>query len=256
MGTREGELRSSSSWNPAAELARRMVDEPYEAALSGVSETAALDPRDISSPLLRQYDEIKMLWMGHPNRERRLRGEHPWIKREVADNYAEYRIPIFSGFSYEEGEDPLLLQVSADTHRQDGQPLRFLVAEHNLQTGRSFDQRVLSSSVDAARRLWIQLAPANYTNWSPGKHPALFAPRSEQIRIETRLDELYHAVGSLHLREGVGGRVIEFHDIEALEAMIIASFQRAHERYEAQIARQLGNRGVSYEFAMPETIAA
>lgn len=74
MGTREGELRSSSSWNPAAELARRMVDEPYEAALSGVSETAALDPRDISSPLLRQYDEIKMLWMGHPNRERRLRG--------------------------------------------------------------------------------------------------------------------------------------------------------------------------------------
>lgn len=226
----QGESRSAAAQAELFFYAEQLVDSPDQ---------------------IDRYDRAKWNLLGHADRGMRFQGHHPWPKR-IDDRGVErtLSVPVFSGFS-EETESVLVVRKDPWTHQND--PASWLVAEQNLTTGVYIEPQILSANVDAARQLWLQLAPRNYSNWPPGKHPALHSLRRDQIRLTGRMDNDYHLM-TAEYHEGMGGRCIEYEDIEALESMIIVvqQLRRAAEeevsRAEQQRTRDvlLGVHGIAY----------
>lgn len=161
------------------------------------------------------YDYAKCVWLGDPDPAKRLSGEHPWPAREHAGEIFVYSVPIHAGFSAVRGT---ALFIGKDPWRDERDPRAWLVAEANFRTGEEYDHRVLAASVDSARQLWLQLAPANYDNipkWHGGS--AYNPPRYDQIRLEGRLTPEYY-LAEVELRNGLRSHY-SFEDIEVLESM-------------------------------------
>lgn len=201
---------------------------------------------------LARYDQAKWNLLGHADREMRFQGHQPRPKLIGNDNTERtYSIPVFAGYS-EETESVLSIRKDPWTHQND--PDSWLVVEHNLVTGNYVTPGILSSSVDAAHQLWLQLAPQNLANWPVGKHPALHARRADQLRITGNLDGDYH-LATAEFRAGLGGGAVDYKDIEALESMIKlvqrvrqASEEALHAIREPELL--LGPRGVAYAAAL------
>lgn len=165
-----------------------------------------------------EYDGAKAVWLGNPHRAVRLDGDHPWPTRTRAEQEYVYSVPVFAAVA---PELKTVLYVGKDAWKADEDPNAWLVAERHLFSGREFDHRVLGASVDAARHLWLQLAPSNYGNMPPQARDALYRqPPHAQIRLEGRLDSRY-SLERATLQDGCAGRRVVYEDVEALEAMII-----------------------------------
>lgn len=201
-----------------------------EADLYSLAEQLVDDPVK-----MQVYDTTKWNLLGHADSNERFAGHHPWPKRhDVYGNERVFSVPVFSGYSAETGS---LLAVRKDPWTDPSDTTSWLVVEQNLLNGRYVEPRILRVNIDAARRLWLQVAPRGYSNWPSGKHPALFAPPRDQLRIEGRMDKKWHLY-ELEYRDGCDGAVY-YEDIEALESMIVAvqqmreieysdSFERTH----------------------------
>lgn len=197
------------------------------------------------------YDYAKSVWLGEPERAERLAGRHPWPTRIRHGEEYVYSVPVLAAVA---PSIDTLLYVGKDAWKPDDDPDAWLVAERHLFTGRELDHRVLTSSVDRARQLWLQLAPSNIDNIPPPMRQALVhQPQSMQIALTGCLDTRYN-LRSATIREGYAGRVIEYEDYEAIESMIGVVQQLRDARQEAehqQIAVQvlvgaLGQRGTAY----------
>ena len=183
---------------------------------------------------LERYDRAKWNLLGHANKDLRFAGHHPWPKRTDARGIERtLSVPVFSGYS-PETESVMVVRKDPWTHPND--PQSWLVAEQNLATGNYVEPKILSASIDAARHLWLQLAPANFDNWPGGLHPALFARPYEQIRIEGRLDAAWH-LDTAEYREGLRKQSITYEDIEGLESMIVAVQQKRWAAWEDELGR-------------------
>ena len=176
------------------------------------------------------YDYAKSVWLGDADPEKRLAGQHPWPTREFENGERSvYSVPVHAGFSAVRGT---ALFIGKDPWKSTSDPHAWLVAEANLKTGEEWDHQILSASVDRARKLWLQLAPANAGNvprWNDRYNPENGwletpagiaynpAPR-DQIRVEGYMSPDYY-LGTATLREGLRN-TLEFEDIEVLESMI------------------------------------
>ncbi len=172
------------------------------------------------------YDYAKCVWLGQPNRDQRLAGEHPWPTRARDGQQYVYSVPVLAAVS---PDLETVLYVGKDNWKSPSDPNAWLVAESNLFTGREVEHRVLTSSVDAGQQLWLQLAPRNFENMPLPMRAALYRqPRSEQIGLSAQLDGQYHTRFAT-LREGFR-RQTRYEDYEALESMItmVRSIKEAH----------------------------
>lgn len=187
------------------------------------------------------YDYAKCVWLGSPDPDVRVAGDHPWPTRMHGKEEFVYSTPIHAGFSAVRGT---ALFIGKDPWRSG--PEAWLVAEANLFTGEERDHIVLDASVDAARQLWLQLAPTNYANipqwddrydengWQVASRGTAYnPPRYDQIRIEGQLDERYY-LRTATLRNGLRGSVYGFEDISVLESMthLVCDVRRAHDEQE------------------------
>lgn len=199
---------------------------------------------------LAVYDYAKWNLLGHANRELRFAGHHPWPKRTDSEgNTRTLSVPVFSGFS---AESETLLVVRKDPWTEVKDPQSWLVAEQHLPTGEYSEERILSVNVDAWNQMWLQVAPEGYGNWPAGRHPAHFQMKRDQHRLQTTLDELYHAE-SITFRGGLYQAPRVFSDLELLETAIVhAQRERAtanEERRQATIYH-IGERGVAFADAV------
>lgn len=215
------------------ELAKQLVDNPDQ---------------------LHIYDQAKWNLLGHAVREERFMGHYPWLKRMDSRGVERtMSVPVFSGFSADT-QTALIVRKDPWTHQND--PESWVVAEQSLATGEYVEPKILSVNVDAARRMWIQLAPRNYQNWPPGYHPSLYARPYDQIRLTGKLDDDYH-LAEAEYRAGQLGSVVQYEDIEALESMIVAvqrlrwsAAERAFLEAQKAAHQQLGVHGlVALEYA-------
>ncbi|MFZ1258328.1 MAG: hypothetical protein WAQ25_02555 [Candidatus Saccharimonas sp.] len=182
------------------------------AKLYGLAEQLVNNPEQLAV-----YDQAKWNLLGDADPARRFAGHHPWPKGvDSAGQERTFSVPVFSGFSEQIGT---VLVVRKDPWTAVEDPASWRVAQQQLESGYYQETKVLRAEVDAGRRFWLQLAPRNYNNWPPGKHPALHARPADQIRLEGRLDEYFHTP-VVEYRNGLRGG-ISFEDIEALESMII-----------------------------------
>ncbi len=197
------------------------------------------------------YDYAKCVWLGSPDRGKRLAGEHPWPTRIHEGKEYAYSIPVLSAVST---QTETVLYVGKDSWKSSNDPNAWLVAERHLFTGRELDHHVLTASVDAARQLWLQLAPSNEMILPPILRDSLYRqPSKDQIRLEGQLDDRFY-LSYASIREGVGSRVVEYEDYEALEAMLtmvrmIREAQAQHERQHLEKEAwefALGHRSVIY----------
>jgi len=173
------------------------------------------------------YDYAKCVWLGSSDPEARLAGDHPWPTREYDGETFVYSTPIHAGFNAVRGT---ALFIGKDPWRDEHDPRSWLVAEANLKTGEEKDHLILSASVDAARQLWLQLAPSNYSNiprwgdrydengWKVSSAGTAYnPPRYDQIRAEGTLREDYY-LEEATLRYGLRSHYV-FEDIVVLESM-------------------------------------
>lgn len=195
------------------------------------------------------YDTAKWNMLGHADPKERFAGHHPWLKRTDSHSHERvFSVPVFSGFSPQTAS---VLMVRKDPWTPPDEPNSWLVVEQSLVTGRYIEPKVLRASVDAGRRLWLQLAPRNYEQWPPGKHPALHALPRDQLRITGTMDTDWH-LHELEYRDGAGS-VVRYEDIEALESMIVAlqlmrdrDYSRAFERTHREAVWQaVGARSIA-----------
>ena len=199
------------------------------------------------------YDYAKWNLLGHADREIRFQGHHPWPKRQDREG-AERTLsgPLFSGFS---PETESLIVVRKDPWTPVEDPDSWLVAEQHIPTGNYSEEKILSASIDAWRQLSIQIAPPMYSNWPPGRHPALFAAPRDQSRIKAQLDEWFHAE-TLSFTAGWNIAPQHYSDLELLErAIVMAQRERAVIDEQARLARHeaihlLGERSVVYAEAV------
>lgn len=190
---------------------------------------------------LQTYDRAKWNLLGHANKELRFEGHHPWPKRYDREGIERtLSVPVFTGFSAAT-RSVMIVRKDPWTHPRD--PASWLVAEQNLETGAYVEPEILSSSVDAANQLWLQLAPGNYSNWPPGQHPSLHAPRYDQLRVSSQLDDSYH-IDTVEYREGLYGKRVTYDDLEVLEAMIVAVQLRRQYEDEVRIHEALEQRTI------------
>ncbi len=201
---------------------------------------------------LATYDSAKWNLLGHADRELRFEGQHPWPKRvNTSGEERTFSVPVFSGFS---ADTSSVIIVRKDPWMHQNDPASWLVAEQNLETGTYVEPKIISSSVDRANQLWLQLAPRNYSNWPLGFHPSVHARRYDQLRVSSHLDAEYH-LESLEYREGTYGSQVSYDDIEILETMIVAvqrqrqadNERRLREAYEQRTLYALG--GIASEAA-------
>lgn len=199
------------------------------------------------------YDYAKWNLLGHANREMRFLGHHPWPKRRDHDGSERtLSVPVFSGFS---AETESLIVVRKDPWTPAKDPDSWLVAEQHIPTGAYTEEKILSVSVDAWRQLWLQLAPPMYSNWPPGRHPSLFTPRYDQMRIQATLDEQFHT-DQISFVARHQAKPQEYQDLEYLEhAIVAAQRERAYADEQVRLERQrtlnlLGERGVVYAEAV------
>ncbi|MBC7764282.1 hypothetical protein H7Y29_01060 [Microbacteriaceae bacterium] len=225
MNDKQGKSEHRIFRGPDFEFAEQLVDNPDQ---------------------LQTYDRAKWNLLGHADKERRFQGHHPWPKRCDREGVERtLSVPVFTGYSAAT-RSVMIVRKDPWTHPRD--PASWLVAEQNLETGVYIEPEILSSSVDVANQLWLQLAPSNYTNWPPGLHPSLHAPRYDQLRVSGRLDDRY-LIDSVEYREGMYGKKVTYDDLEVLEAMIVAVQLRRqyedeaclHEAYEQRTRYALGD---------------
>lgn len=202
------------------------ASEDAKPALYGLAEQLLDNPAQLA-----QYDRTKWELVGHPDEERRRDGEMPWLTRPDADGRERaYTLDVFSGVSTDTNS---ILVVRKDRWTEPRDPATWLVMETNLMTGRTIEQTVWSARIDAARRLWLEIAPHNAANqpvwYDNGWRRHLFRnkPAYDQTRITTQLDEAWQA-SHVEFKDGLRGAPIRFEDIEGLEAMIIAVQRRRH----------------------------
>ena len=233
-----------------------------------VSETPLFDlAQNLVDQGFDHYDYAKAVLLGDANPRERLAGRHPWPTREHDGQEYVYSVPVHAGFSAVRGT---ALFIGKDPWRDDEDPRSWLVSEANLTTGEGRDHLILSSSVDAARHLWLQLAPGNYSNipqWGDRYNPdsgwleakadiAYHPPRYDQIRIEGDLSDSYY-LDRAALREGLGSRPYGFEDIVVLESMVEIVWAAQHARDEGNFVRlrqqaldlEAGKRAVAYSGA-------
>lgn len=230
-----------------------------------VSETPLFDlAQNLVDQGFDHYNYAKAVWLGDADPTERLAGRHPWPTREHDGQEYVYSVPVLAGFSAVRGT---ALFIGKDPWVDDKDPRSWLVAEADLLSGAERDHLILSSSVDAARHLWLQLAPGNYSNiaqWGDRYNPdngwlearadiAYHPPRYNQIRIEGDLREDYY-LDRAALREGLGSSPYEFEDIVVLESMAEIVWAAQHAGDQGNFVRlrqqaldlEAGRRAVAY----------
>ena len=175
------------------------------------------------------YDYARCVWLGSADVQERLAGQHPWPTREHREGVRVYSVPVHAGFSAVRGT---ALFIGKDPWHDVCDPRAWLVSEADLRTGKEWDHKVMSASVDAARHLRLQVAPAHWENiprWETGH--AYQPARYDQIRFEGRLQDDYY-LPSTTLQEGLGTRMA-FEDIEILESIlrVIAEVRGSQEEF-------------------------
>ena len=212
FGVRESQLKPVQS-PPLYSLAERMCDEPggYD-----------------------RYNYAKCVWLGNPDRSQRLAGQHPWPTRIRNGERYIYSVPVLAGV---DAEQQRILYVGKDDWKPVEDPNAWLVAERGLLSGEEIERTVLSSRVNSTQQLRLQLAPASFDNFPPLMKEAMRRkPAYDQIALTGNLDDQY-ILRQAQLREGLGRRVLQFEDIEALESMIVAVQQlRLDERNRAAMS--------------------
>lgn len=192
---------------------------------------------------LEVYDYAKWNLLGHADRELRFSGHRPRPKRlDRRGIVRTLSVPVFSGYS---AQTQTVMAIHKDPWTHQNDPESWRVVEQKVTTGEFAQPKILSAHVDAARRLWLQLAPSGFDNWPPGRHPALFARPYDQIRIEGKLDDAYH-LETAEYREGLQQPGIVYEDIEALESMIVAV---------QQIRRAATERALQEAYQRSEVVA-
>ncbi len=165
-----------------------------------------------------RYNYAKCVWLGNPDRNERLSGQHPWPTRVKDGKEYVYSVPVMAGVDVAHRR---ILYVGKDDWQPDDDPNAWIVAERGLLDGEETERRVLGSSVDASNRLRLHIAPASYGNFPPTMQYAMrHRPPYDQIALIGRLDERYNISESV-IREGRDGTNLAFEDIESLESMII-----------------------------------
>lgn len=102
------------------------------------------------------------------------------ISQVIGGEESIHRHRVFSGYSVARQS---LMVVAKDLWRRDNDPRAYFVGEQSLVTEETKTYSVVSSSVDAARHLWVQiLDPA----FPASRQHALQSPRYDQRRIEDR----------------------------------------------------------------------
>lgn len=178
-----------------------------------------------------RYDYAKCVWLGSPDREKRLTGDHPWPKRIHGGEKYVYSVPVLAAAN---AEIATMMFVSKDSWKSVNDPNAWLVAERGLLGGEEIEHKVLSASVDAANDLRLSLAPASYDNFPPEMKWAFKnRPSYDQTILSGRLDERYN-LRSATVREGLDGGTVAYEDIEALESMIIVVQQIRAAQMEAE----------------------
>lgn len=164
------------------------------------------------------YNYAKCVWLGNPDRSRRLDGEHPWPTRIHNQEPYVYSVPVMAGVDV---AHETMLYIGKDNWKPVNDPNAWLVAERRLIGGREIEHRVLHASVDAAHDVRLTLAPASFDNFPPQMKRAIAnRPAYAQSVLSGRLDAQYNLVRA-SLREGMDGSGGNFEDIEALESMIM-----------------------------------
>ena len=202
------------------------------------------------------YDYAKAVWLGDADPDKRLAGEHPWPTRTFENGETSvFSVPVHAGFSAVRGT---ALFVGKDPWKDVHDPHAWLVAEADLRTGKEWDHKILSADVDHARQLWLQLAPANYSNiprWKDRHNPengwletpagiAYNPPKRDQIRIEGRLTDDYYLDKAV-LHNGLRNQA-KFEDIVVLDSML--RFVRAvHEAHSTEEYGQLRQKALDFE---------
>lgn len=213
----------------------------------------------VEGETFQPLDYAKAVWLGSPDPDERRAGRHPWPTREHDGERFVYSVPVAAGISAVRGT---ALFIGHDPWRHERDPRSWLVAEANLKTGEEIDHRVLSSYVGSApaRQLWLQLAPANYSNipewkdrydangWLAARaDKAYHPPRYDQLRIEGNLKPDYYLDKAI-LAEGLGGKRSEFEDLVVLESMMWA-VQHLREQRMFELRRQAVDRELGREAA-------
>lgn len=186
---------------------------------------------------LAHYDTAKWNLIGHPDPSRRREGEMPWLTRRTGSGTLRaYTLDVFSGVC---PESTSLLTIRKDRWTSPHDPSSWLAMQVDLETGETLQRDIWSARVDAARQMWLEIAPLGAK-----KHPmvhggvgTIFRSRSsqEQFRIEARLDENWQA-DTVEYRAGMYGGTEQYEDVVALESMIIAVQQvRAAQAQELHI---------------------
>ena len=173
---------------------------------------------------LANYNTAKWNLVGHPEPGRRHNGEMPWLTRKDGRGVLHaYTLDVFSGVSTSTNS---ILTVRKDLWTDPRDPETWLALESNLETGRTVEHTVWDARVDAARKLWLEVAPARVSNqphwYADGKHEHMFRnklPR-DQMRYEADMDTQWQAK-EMEFRSGMVGAAIDYKDIYALESMII-----------------------------------
>lgn len=164
------------------------------------------------------YNYAKCVWLGNPERRRRLDGEHPWPTRIHNQERYVYSVPVMAGIDVAR---ETMLYIGKDSWKPVGDPNAWLVAERKLIGGREIEHRILNASVDAGHDVRLTLAPASFDNFPPEMKWAMMnRPAYAQTVVSGHLDERYNLVHA-SLREGMDGEGGSFEDIEALESMIM-----------------------------------
>lgn len=174
---------------------------------------------------LAHYNQAKWNLVGDPDPERRREGRMPWLtRRDGQGALRAYTLDVFSGFSTETGT---ILTIRKDLWCDTQDPATWLAMETNLQTGETVQHSVWSASVDAARQMWLEIAPEGADNqpvWMENgvrKQAFRYKPRYDQTRFTARLDSDWQT-HEIELKKGIYGSPIVYEDITALESMIIA----------------------------------
>lgn len=147
------------------------------------------------------YNYAKCVWLGQPDRQQRIAGDHPWPTRVYNGEHYVYSVPTFAGV---DAANATLLFVGKDNWKDPRDPRAWLVAEADLFTGQERDREIIAVSVEQGR-LWMQMAARDNAY---DRHDYLMGRLDEQYLM--RRAELWRG----RHREGA------FEDYEALEAML------------------------------------
>ncbi|MGB4761831.1 MAG: hypothetical protein WBP12_00575 [Candidatus Saccharimonas sp.] len=187
------------------------------------------------------YNYAKCVWLGNPDRTRRLAGEHPWPSRVRGETKYIYSVPVLAGV---DAARETMLFVGKDDWKPVDDPNAWLVAERRLIGGEEIEHQVLRASVDTAHDLRLVIAPASFDNFPPQMRWAItHRPMYDQTVLSGRLDKEYNLQLATWC-EGLDGSRAEYEDIEALESMIVVVQRLRAERAEWQERRMYDQRAL------------